>query len=178
MVCPDQRDWSKKIPMVEFTLNSAVSSSSGFAPFDLNYGYMPSINLGVVPSLSSVPGVKHFVSRAPHNLLDAHNVIIKSRVRQMHHANRCRHEDDHFVVGEFVYVSTADLSLPRGCASKLLPKYVSPFKVLDAQSGSSSYKIELPAQLKAQHLHDQFHQSKLRPYHINDDVLFPHVISS
>jgi hypothetical protein len=29
-------------------------------------------------------------------------------------------------------VSTADLSLPKGRAIKLLPKYVGPFRVLDA----------------------------------------------
>jgi len=38
MVRLDQQDWPDKIPMVEFTLNSAISSSSGFAPFELNYG--------------------------------------------------------------------------------------------------------------------------------------------
>jgi hypothetical protein len=78
------------------------------------------------------------------------------------------------VQGDLVYVSTADLSLPKGRATKLLLKYVGPFKVLDAQSSTSNYKIELPAQLQARHLHDRFHQSKLRPYHTNDDALFPY----
>jgi hypothetical protein len=73
-----------------------------------------------------------------------------------------------------VYISTADLSLPKGQASKLLPKYVSPFKVTRAHTNTSSYEVELPAQLQAQNLHNQFHQSKLHPYHANDDALFPH----
>jgi hypothetical protein len=51
-------------------------------------------------------------------------------------------------------VSTADLSLPKGWASKLLPKYVSPFKVLDMQPNISNYKIELLTQLRAWNLHD------------------------
>jgi hypothetical protein len=58
--------------------------------------------------------------------------------------------------------------------SKLLLKYVGPFKVLDMQPNMSNYKIELPTQLRAQNLHNQFHQSRLRPYHANDDTLFPH----
>ena len=49
MVCLDQQDWTEKIPMVEFTLNSAISSSSGFTPFELNYRYMPTMNTGFVP---------------------------------------------------------------------------------------------------------------------------------
>jgi hypothetical protein len=65
----------------------------------------------------------------------------------MHHANHHRHEDDMFMQGDLIYVSTADLSLPKGRAMKLLLKYVSPFKVLDTQLSTSNYKIELPAQL-------------------------------
>jgi len=174
MVRPDQRDWSDKIPMVEFALNSAISSSSGFAPFELNYGYTPTINTSITPELSKVPGVKHFVLRALRNLSDAHDAIIESRVRQTHNANQRRREDDTFAAGDQVYVSTSDLSLPKGRATKLLPKYVGPFRVLKAQPSTSSYKVELPNQLRARRLHDRFHRSKLRPYHANDDALFPH----
>jgi hypothetical protein len=174
MVRPDQWDWTEKIPMVEFALNSTISSSSGFAPFELNYGYIPIMSTGFAPQPVSVPGVKHFVERALQNLTEAHDAIIESRVRQTHNANRHRRADDRFAVGDLVYVSTSDLSLPKGRASKLLPKYVGPFKVLEAQTSTSSYKIELPAQLRARNLHDRFHRSRLRPYHANDDALFPH----
>jgi hypothetical protein len=40
-ILPDQKDWKYRIPLVEFVLNSSVDSSSGFASFELNYGYMP-----------------------------------------------------------------------------------------------------------------------------------------
>ena len=46
--------------------------------------------------------------------------------------------------------------------------------MLEANPSTSSYKIKLPAQLWARHLHDRFHQSKLWPYHANDDSLFLH----
>jgi hypothetical protein len=174
MVRPDQTDWAEKIPMVEFAINSAISSSSGFAPFELNYGYTPSIAPGFVPEPGTMPGVKHFVARAIRNLADAHDAIIESRVRHTHNANRHRRDNDTFAVGDLVYVSSADLSLPKGRATKLLPKYIGPFKVLDAHISTSSYKIELPAQLRARNLHDRFHRSKLRPHHANDDALFPH----
>ena len=174
MVCPDQRDWSDKMPMVEFALNSAISSSLGFAPFKLNYRYSPTINPGFTPELSAIPGVKHFVSCTLQTLADAHDSIIESRVRQIHYTNHHRHKDDTFTAGDLVYVSTADLSLPKGQASKLLPKYVSPFKILDVQPSVLTYKVELPTQLQAQNLHDRFHQSKLCPYYTNNDALFPH----
>ena len=41
VVSNDQQDWSDKCLMVEFTINSSVNATTGYAPFELNYGYMP-----------------------------------------------------------------------------------------------------------------------------------------
>jgi len=73
--------------MVEFALNSAISSLSGFAPFELNYGYTPSVNLGIMPELRAIPSVRHFIECALQNLADVHDAIIESQVHQMHNAN-------------------------------------------------------------------------------------------
>lgn len=58
----DQSDWSDRIPMAEFAINSAVSSATGFAPFDLNYGTVPTLLL--LPretGLSEYPGVAQWL---------------------------------------------------------------------------------------------------------------------
>ena len=73
-----------------------------------------------------------------------------------------------------MYVATDDLSLPKGRVTKLLPKYIGPFKVLNAQNDMSTYKVELPAQLRTRNLHDRFHWSQLHPHIANDNTLFPH----
>ena len=41
VIKPDQTDWVEHLPMVEFALNSSVSASTGFAPFELNYDSIP-----------------------------------------------------------------------------------------------------------------------------------------
>ena len=41
MVHNDQKDWAELCPMVEFALNSNVSMTTGYAPFELNCGYIP-----------------------------------------------------------------------------------------------------------------------------------------
>ena len=38
----DQRNWVEKCPMLEFAINSSINESTGFAPFELDGGYMPS----------------------------------------------------------------------------------------------------------------------------------------
>ena len=89
MVQPDQHDWAKKVPMVKYALNSSISSSTGFVPFELNYGHIPIVmscmDKGV---MSSPPGVKDFMQQVLENLAMAHDAIIKSRVRQTYHANK------------------------------------------------------------------------------------------
>ena len=40
-----QKNWANKCPMVEFALNSSVSTTTGFTPFELNQGYMPQIRM-------------------------------------------------------------------------------------------------------------------------------------
>ena len=40
VVSNDQRDWLDKCPMVEFAINSSITATTGYTPFELNYGYM------------------------------------------------------------------------------------------------------------------------------------------
>jgi hypothetical protein len=85
MVRPDQLDWPKHLPMVEFTLNSSVSKSTGFAPFELMYGYIPKTIQTI--GESEFAGVQDFADNTRDLVIRAHDTLIKSRVGQMHHAN-------------------------------------------------------------------------------------------
>jgi len=117
MISPDQKDWIEKVPMVEFVINSSMSGSTGFAPFELTYGYMPrmaQLKHGSAPK--TVPGVQGFVRQAWDNLVMALDAIIESRVIQTHHANKKRKDPLTLDVGELVYLSTKNLTLPKGQA--------------------------------------------------------------
>ena len=41
VVWPDQLDWPKHLPMVEFSINSSIVASTGYVPFELTYRYVP-----------------------------------------------------------------------------------------------------------------------------------------
>ncbi|TDL25698.1 hypothetical protein BD410DRAFT_689819, partial [Rickenella mellea] len=83
---------------------SSINSSSGFAPFELNYGIMPTMFRDIPHA--KFDGVRQFAQRALDNLLMAHDAIIESRVFQTHHANRLRRPDERHAVGQLVYLST------------------------------------------------------------------------
>jgi len=173
LIQPDQTDWVEKLPLTEFAINSNLSSSTGFAPFELNYGYMPMLIGGITPFEKAKPGVKRFVNQAINNLEMAHDAIIESRVTQTRQANKRRRPETPFAVGDKVYLSTENLALPKGRSRKLMPKYIGPYKVTKSHPAESKYTLDLPPELAARRIYPSFHVSRLRHYEKNDDVCFP-----
>src|SRR6202040_3683377 len=121
VIQPNQSDWVDKLPIIEFAINSNISSSMGFAPFELNYGYLPTLIGGITPTENIKPGVHIFINQAINNLEEAHDAIIESRVRQTLHANKCCRAAP-YNVGEQVYLSTDNLNPPKNRSRKLMPK--------------------------------------------------------
>ena len=160
--------------MVKYALNSSISSSTGFVPFELNYGHMPKMMSRVDKGrTSSPPGMEMFVRQALENLAMVHNAIIESRIRQTYHANKRKGLMPKFEVGDLVYLSTKNLSMPKGRARKLIPKYIEPIKVVKRHTTSNMYTLDLPDQLKAQRVHPTFHMGLLWAHEPNDDTMFP-----
>jgi len=149
VVNPDQKNWIDKVDMVEFAINSSISETTGYAPFELNYGYMLSMIKEIWSDEGIVQGIKVFALTALQNLADAHDSIIEAQVFQTRAANKLRKEEPKISNGDLVYLSTKNLNLPKGRARKLCPKFVGPYKVITAHPEVSNYTLELPAALQA-----------------------------
>ena len=134
--------------MVEFVLNSSVSATTGFPPFELNQGSMPQI--GMPTSFDTTfKGVKQFALHVKWDLMVAHDAIITNHVQQMFHANKKHRASDLYHVGDHMYLSTQNLTLPKGRVRKLVPKYIGPYKVVKAHNEASTVMLELPPALVA-----------------------------
>ena len=85
-------------------MNSNVSLTTGFAPFELNQGYMP--RTGIPTTVDThFRGVKQFAEQARLNLLAAHDAIIENRVLQTFHAKEDIQSHQIYVhVGYSVYI--------------------------------------------------------------------------
>ena len=175
VVNPDQSDWMEKVPMVEFAINSSVNKSTGCAPFDLTYGYIPTLRglLDKVPTAVK-PGVREFAYRSRQHVAEAHDSIIAARIRQTFHANKRRREEPLYSPGDRVWLSTENLSMPKGRVRKLMPKFIGPFMILRADHRHSNYMLELPMEMLERRINPTFHSSLLRPFEPNDDKRFPH----
>ncbi|KZS89828.1 hypothetical protein SISNIDRAFT_389356, partial [Sistotremastrum niveocremeum HHB9708] len=84
------------------------------------------------------PGVLSFAEQAKWNVMAAHDAIIASRVDQSFHANKRRSEAPLYQVGDLAYLSTRNLSLPKGRAKKLVPKFIGPYQIIEVHGDSST----------------------------------------
>ena len=109
---PRQRDWVARLPVIEFAIKSSRSEMTGYAPFFLNSGQMPHTFIWNNPSKDEYPSV--------------HDAILGTRVKQTRNANWKRQLSP-FVEGDLIYVSTENMSLLKGLARKLAPKYIGPY---------------------------------------------------
>ena len=63
IVSNNQKDWSSKCSMVEFAINSSINATTGYAPFELNHGYMPQSGQHISTD-TTFKGVKQFTQQA------------------------------------------------------------------------------------------------------------------
>jgi hypothetical protein len=167
----EQDDWAVKLPAIEFAINSAKSEITGYSPFFLNTGRSMKPMIFEIEN-EKYKGVQDFAARVKDAIMEAHDSVLTNRVKQTINANGKRRPAP-FVKGDLVYLSTENLSLPRGKSRKLSPKYVGPFKVVQEVVPATTFRLDLSKDLKNRGIHDVFHSKLLRPHIPNDDRRFP-----
>ena len=169
-VRPDQKDWVTKLPAVEFAINSARSSTTGFSPFQLNYGWSPSPIIW--DSHDEFPGVRKFAEKMKMVIMSAHDSIIAARVVNTVQANK-KHAIAEYKVGDLVYLSTRNISLPKGRACKLAPKFLGPFAITKVLKEGATYQLDLSEEVLKRGINPSFHATLLKPHVPSDDRRFP-----
>ena len=130
--------------------------------------------IGMLTSFDTTfKGVKQFALQVKWDLMAAHDAIITNRIQQTFHANKKRRANDLYHVGDHVYLSTQNLTLPKGRVRKLVAKYIGPYKVVKAHNEASTVTLELPPALVARQISPTFHMGLVRKFIANNDELFP-----
>ena len=169
-VHPDHKDWARKLPAIELAVNSARSSTTGFSPFQLNYGQNPSPMIWNVQE--EFPGVRKFAEKMKLAIMSAHDSIIAPRVSNTVQANR-KCAPATYKIGDLVYISTKNISLPKGRARKLAPKFLGPFEITRILKEGATYQLALSEELLERGINPSFHASLLKPHVPSDDRRFP-----
>ena len=153
-------DWAQHLPTVEFAINSAVSRSTGKAPFEIVYGYLPRTFPPITFDQDN-PASMDFVENRMLSQLSAQDSIIAAKTEQSYHVNKHRKGDPAIAIGDLVVVSNeSQLShLPKG-RQKLALKWVGPYKVTKTDPLTSNYTLDITGSKR----HNTFHVSALKPY--------------
>jgi hypothetical protein len=157
----EHTSWEALLPCVSFSINNAVSASTGYSPFYLNYGRHPltPVAVGVVGAAHHrLPAVERVfrdmdeaISRVKLHLKDA-----QEAQKAYADAKRAPHSCEE---GGSVWLSTRNLKFKKG-VRKFSKKAIGPFKILK-MIGQNAAKLALPAQYRR--MHPVFHVSLLRP---------------
>jgi len=87
-ISPNQKDWVKCLPIVEFAINSSINCLMGMAPFEINFGFMPRFMKELPVTNHTPPGVQVFAMNALHNMAIAHDTITAEHIFQCHFMNK------------------------------------------------------------------------------------------
>ena len=165
----DNSDWSRLLPCVQFSINNARHSSTGFSPFFLNYGRHPrspltnevlALKLAANVHTPGLPALSEVLQNMTVTQERVKRLLQAAQARQKFYADQHR-RDLSFAKGDQVYLSTE--KLPLVGARKLLPKWFGPCLV-EEKIGETAYRLQLPSKWKQ---HRVFHVSRLKPYEVS-----------
>ena len=115
-----------KLLAIEFIMNSVWSSTMQFTLFYLNYRRNPSPMIWKTEEVYF--SLCQFVEKMKEAIMSVHNAIIAVCIQHMVQVNKkCLPLS--FKLGDLVYLSMKNISIPKGQARKLAPKYLGPFPI-------------------------------------------------
>jgi hypothetical protein len=181
-ISEEQTDWATMLPMAQYVINSSVSETTGYAPWELNRGYIPQ-SLGsrlATISENELAEVTRFAEHAREELLLAQDALISARIRRVHYVNQQRSSvaESHFSEGDLVWLSTRNMSIVPGRTHKWTPKYVGPFEILRSWPATDTFELDLPRRYTVRNISKVLHVSKIKPYYASDALLFPNHLTT
>lgn len=144
-------DWVDWLPTLTFAINSRRNSSSGYAPFELLYGFKPTSvqPIGLPSQFPSVEARLKLLEAARKDAEAAMRMSKKDQAKEGDVENRT------FEVGDMVWLDAKPIQI-KG-VRKLTARKLGPYKVIDKIS-PVDYKLDLPKDLR---VHPVFHIDRL-----------------
>lgn len=171
-IAPDQTNWDRLLPLIEFAINNSYHESIRTTPFMLNYGREPATPLKRllaedwrISKRDKVPRAHEFIQQMREAHTKAAQCLRAAQQRQKAYADQKRRDVD-FAVGQKVWLSTKNITLKMVGTPKFLPKFIGPFPIAK-KVNAVAYKLQLPPCLKR--IHSVFHASLLAEYHENTE---------
>jgi Chromo (CHRromatin Organisation MOdifier) domain len=151
LICANQDDWARWLPIATAVHNNVRNSTTGFAPSTLLIGWEPPLFPDQIATTSNQK-TKDYMAKFQKNRLMAILALNKTTSTHIPMSNR-------YNLGQRVWLEGKNLPMTHGTA-KLLPKRYGPFTIIKLVSPVAS-QLELPI---SWNIHPVFHNSLLTPY--------------
>jgi hypothetical protein len=159
-VLNDGLKWHKHLPLAEFSYNNNYQESIKMSSFKALYGRPCHTPLSWLESGKRVIFGPDIVTEAEEKVkqIRAHIMTTQSRQKSYINKRRCPLK---FEVGDHVYLWVSPMKdvWHFGIKGKLVPRYISPYPIIDKYV-PLSYQVELPSKLSG--VHNMFHVSQLK----------------
>ncbi len=171
-----QGDWDLLLPQLQRANNSVINFSTGFSPFEMNYGRKMRTELDAELESNGVAASRHVIYPGAAQLsvqrarveAKARERITRAQEKQRRDARQGRRPAE-IKEGDKVWLRNKNLRLDeQGRSRKLEPLYFGPYEVLKMH-GSNAARLQLPAGCK---LHPVFNLDLLRRF-IDGKAEFP-----
>jgi hypothetical protein len=162
--CRDKEDeWDTHLGMMEFAINSAKHSSTGYTPFYLNYGHHshgPEALIGREDDSEFFAG-RWFAEELQGALYEARENLRIAQLRMKQQADKHRRALN-FAPGDQVYLSTENFRqfLP-GVSANFKPRWIGRFTI-ELRIGDVAYPLATDRRFHMRH--PVFHVSQLKAY--------------
>jgi hypothetical protein len=150
-------NWTENLDTAAFCMNNSVSSATGFSPFHLALGLTPRFYK------ETRQGAPRLIRDMDKNLNEAKIQIAAAQDRMIKNANRRLSPGEKLNVTDLVWLHRDGITWPADSRqdSKLLPRYLGPFKITSVDTDKGNYTLELPHFFR---VHPVFHERVLVPY--------------
>jgi hypothetical protein len=172
---PFPEQWTRLLPLAEFTYNAAKHKAIGMSPFEADIGYVPRLPLDLLAPDPRTPDSESgttYAERLSKILRMLRERMEKAQLTMTTEANEKRQAHP-FRVGDEVFLDTR--LLPIGYANvtgaandnnnsrKFQHPYAGPFKLLK-KVGENAFVLDIPAHWR---LHPVFNVSRLKPSRVD-----------
>ncbi len=166
----EQDNWDELLAPVEYVINSAKQASTGYSPFELDYGREV-----LYPTDLLLNRLNEKEDHSSNSLIEIHRMKIRdaieamttAKINQEIYANKDR-RDHEFKKGDKVFLRTRNyLSGEQKFRpkKKLSAKWAGPFVISEVIS-HTAFRLDLPPKWK---IHNVFHCSNLWPAVVSDE---------
>jgi len=117
-----------------------------------------------------------FIKRINELIIIAKDNHLTAKITQTHYANKHRRPEPKYKVGDKVMLDSRNIRQrikKDGRSAKFYPRYIGPFKIIEARPESSNYKLELYPAVDFESINPVFHAKLLRQYIPNDPRRYP-----